>query len=202
MGARVRRVGGGGMGSSPSTSILSPGIAATVMEIPINAIPQTLPNELKKFLTLNLLSFDHNFLPPLAPRFTNVGTPFESILVRRLVLVCAIRTCSTSILDDLEADIISAGAYLPIPSTKAPTATPAATDITTVPMEKAIDVHENDISLAYMNKFKGKNPRDRIVEIVVNVIDKGRVVGEGKHDELLKTSDVYKNFYDKQIKKD
>ena len=35
----------------------------------------------------------------------------------------------------------------------------------------------------------------------IYVIDKGRVVGEGKHDELLNNSDVYKNFYDKQIKK-
>ena len=35
----------------------------------------------------------------------------------------------------------------------------------------------------------------------IYVIDKGRVLGEGKHNELLKTSDVYKNFYDKQIKK-
>ena len=35
----------------------------------------------------------------------------------------------------------------------------------------------------------------------IYVIDKGRVAGEGKHDELLNTSDVYKNFYDKQIKK-
>jgi ATP-binding cassette, subfamily B, bacterial MsbA len=35
----------------------------------------------------------------------------------------------------------------------------------------------------------------------IYVIDKGIVVGEGKHDELLISSDVYKNFYDKQIKK-
>tara|TARA_B100001057_G_scaffold209764_1_gene210458 strand:- start:3207 stop:4946 length:1740 start_codon:yes stop_codon:yes gene_type:complete len=35
----------------------------------------------------------------------------------------------------------------------------------------------------------------------IYVIDKGRVVGEGIHDELLNTSSVYKNFYDKQIKK-
>ena len=35
----------------------------------------------------------------------------------------------------------------------------------------------------------------------IYVIDKGRVVGEGKHDDLLNTSDVYKNFYDKQIKR-
>ena len=35
----------------------------------------------------------------------------------------------------------------------------------------------------------------------IYVIDKGRVIGEGKHDELLNTSAVYKNFYEKQIKK-
>ena len=35
----------------------------------------------------------------------------------------------------------------------------------------------------------------------IYVIDKGNVIGEGKHDELLITSQVYKNFYEKQIKK-
>jgi len=35
----------------------------------------------------------------------------------------------------------------------------------------------------------------------IYVIDKGKVAGEGKHEELLSTSDLYKNFYDKQIKK-
>ena len=35
----------------------------------------------------------------------------------------------------------------------------------------------------------------------VNVIDKGSVIGEGKHDELLKSSVVFKNFYEKQIKR-
>ncbi len=35
----------------------------------------------------------------------------------------------------------------------------------------------------------------------IYVIDRGRVTGEGNHEELLKTSDVYKNFYQKQIKK-
>ena len=35
----------------------------------------------------------------------------------------------------------------------------------------------------------------------IYVIDKGSVIGEGNHEELLKTSDVYKNFYEKQIKK-
>ncbi len=35
----------------------------------------------------------------------------------------------------------------------------------------------------------------------IYVIDKGQVIGEGKHDELLVNSNVYKNFYEKQIKK-
>tara|TARA_B100001057_G_scaffold188743_1_gene189572 strand:- start:170 stop:1909 length:1740 start_codon:yes stop_codon:yes gene_type:complete len=35
----------------------------------------------------------------------------------------------------------------------------------------------------------------------IYVIDKGEVKGEGKHDELLSSSDLYKNFYQKQIKK-
>jgi len=33
------------------------------------------------------------------------------------------------------------------------------------------------------------------------VIDKGLVVGEGNHNELLNSSEIYKNFYEKQIKK-
>ena len=35
----------------------------------------------------------------------------------------------------------------------------------------------------------------------IYVIDKGKVIGEGKHEDLLETSNVYKNFYEKQIKK-
>jgi subfamily B ATP-binding cassette protein MsbA len=35
----------------------------------------------------------------------------------------------------------------------------------------------------------------------IYVIDKGEVVGKGKHEDLLVSSNVYKNFYDKQIKK-
>ncbi len=35
----------------------------------------------------------------------------------------------------------------------------------------------------------------------IYVIDKGKIIGEGKHEELLKTSEVYKNFYEKQIRK-
>ena len=36
----------------------------------------------------------------------------------------------------------------------------------------------------------------------IYVIDNGNVVGEGKHDELLNSSKVYKNFYEKQIRKE
>ena len=35
----------------------------------------------------------------------------------------------------------------------------------------------------------------------IYVIDKGEVVGQGNHNELLSSSTVYKNFYEKQIKK-
>ncbi len=35
----------------------------------------------------------------------------------------------------------------------------------------------------------------------IYVIDKGHVVGEGTHEQLLSNSKIYKNFYDKQIKK-
>ena len=35
----------------------------------------------------------------------------------------------------------------------------------------------------------------------IYVIDGGKILGSGTHDELLKTSNIYKNFYEKQIKK-
>ena len=35
----------------------------------------------------------------------------------------------------------------------------------------------------------------------IYVIDGGKVIGEGKHDELVNSSKVYKNFYEKQIQK-
>ena len=35
----------------------------------------------------------------------------------------------------------------------------------------------------------------------IYVIDKGTVVGKGKHEDLLASSDIYKNFYNKQINK-
>ena len=36
----------------------------------------------------------------------------------------------------------------------------------------------------------------------IYVIDNGKIVDSGKHLDLLKTSKIYQNFYDKQIKKD
>ena len=35
----------------------------------------------------------------------------------------------------------------------------------------------------------------------IYVIDKGSVLGKGKHEDLLASSDIYKNFYNKQINK-
>jgi len=35
----------------------------------------------------------------------------------------------------------------------------------------------------------------------IYVIDSGKIVGNGNHEELLVNSSIYKNFYDKQIKK-
>ena len=35
----------------------------------------------------------------------------------------------------------------------------------------------------------------------IYVIDAGKVVGEGNHENLLKTSPIYKNFYEKQLRK-
>ncbi len=35
----------------------------------------------------------------------------------------------------------------------------------------------------------------------IYVIDNGKVIGEGKHEELLNSSLIYKNFYEKQIKR-
>ena len=35
----------------------------------------------------------------------------------------------------------------------------------------------------------------------IYVIDAGKIIGEGTHDQLLINSKVYKNFYEKQIKK-
>ena len=36
---------------------------------------------------------------------------------------------------------------------------------------------------------------------VIYVINKGQVIDNGKHNELLETSATYKNFYEKQLKR-
>ena len=36
----------------------------------------------------------------------------------------------------------------------------------------------------------------------IYVIDHGKVVEQGNHKELLTKSEIYKNFYEKQIRKD
>ena len=36
----------------------------------------------------------------------------------------------------------------------------------------------------------------------IYVIDNGSVIDEGNHEELIKNSKIYKNFYEKQIRKD
>ena len=36
---------------------------------------------------------------------------------------------------------------------------------------------------------------------LIYVVDKGQIIDHGKHDELLKTSATYKNFYEKQLKR-
>ena len=35
----------------------------------------------------------------------------------------------------------------------------------------------------------------------IYVIDSGKVIGEGRHEDLLMKSEIYKNFYEKQIQK-
>tara|TARA_B100000953_G_scaffold298366_1_gene295040 strand:- start:1701 stop:2357 length:657 start_codon:yes stop_codon:yes gene_type:complete len=36
----------------------------------------------------------------------------------------------------------------------------------------------------------------------IYVIDSGKIIDQGKHQELIKNSKIYKNFYEKQIRKD
>ena len=36
----------------------------------------------------------------------------------------------------------------------------------------------------------------------IYVVDNGSIVDEGNHDDLIKNSKIYKNFYEKQLRKD
>ena len=68
---------------------------------------------------------------------------------------------------------------------------------------------ENKIQQAITFLTKGKTTiviAHRLSTILnadkIYVIDNGEVAGEGKHDELLNSSKIYKNFYEKQIRRD
>ena len=36
----------------------------------------------------------------------------------------------------------------------------------------------------------------------IYVLEKGKIISSGKHNELVKNSEIYKNFYEKQLRKD
>ena len=68
---------------------------------------------------------------------------------------------------------------------------------------------ENKIQkgLSYLTKNKTTLVIAHRLSTILNskkifVIDNGKVVSEGSHDDLLKNSSVYKNFYEKQIRKE
>ena len=68
---------------------------------------------------------------------------------------------------------------------------------------------ENKIQkgLSYLTKNKTTLVIAHRLSTILNskkifVIDDGKVVSEGSHDDLLKNSSVYKNFYEKQIRKE
>ena len=68
---------------------------------------------------------------------------------------------------------------------------------------------ENKIQkgLSYLTKNKTTLVIAHRLSTILNserifVLDKGKVVGQGTHEELLKDSPIYKNFYEKQIRKE
>ena len=36
----------------------------------------------------------------------------------------------------------------------------------------------------------------------IYVVDEGKIIAQGTHQELLQKSEIYKNFYEKQLRKD
>ena len=64
-------------------------------------------------------------------------------------------------------------------------------------IQKAISfLTENKTTIVIAHRLSTILNSDKIY-----VIDNGKVLGEGKHDELILSSNVYKNFYEKQIRK-
>ena len=68
---------------------------------------------------------------------------------------------------------------------------------------------ESKIQEAIKNLIKGRTTlviAHRLSTIVnsknIYVLNHGSIVGQGTHDELLKSSDIYRNFYEKQIRRD
>ena len=49
---------------------------------------------------------------------------------------------------------------------------------------------------------KGKGVMINEPSIVARSVHDGKIVAEGNHKELIQKSEIYKNFYEKQLRKD
>jgi ABC-type multidrug transport system fused ATPase/permease subunit len=56
------------------------------------------------------------------------------------------------------------------------------------------DIMKNRTCFMIAHRFSTVISADRIV-----VMDKGRIVADGKHQDLIKTCQVYKNLYETQL---
>ena len=64
-------------------------------------------------------------------------------------------------------------------------------------IQKAIDIlTKNKTTIVIAHRLSTILSSDQIY-----IIDSGSVIANGKHDELLSSSDLYRNFYEKQIRK-
>ena len=66
------------------------------------------------------------------------------------------------------------------------TYTPKIDEKKIIPTFKAKDFNSNN----YVNSDK------------IFVLDQGQIIDQGNHDDLIKKSIIYKNFYEKQLRKD